>query len=361
MADLPRSPHRGALRSRTYIGIAAAMALQWMPTLLGCCKIRTSRPKTVNEMLHAARLSLAATPDMQLPLNHVAHVDADPRAAPIQLGGGQEGEDGPSLESNQRPWLEEYPLPRVEVDSAPKTINLRRNKWQTFSVGADGIRKWTPVNEGLGALLIREIGRGRGVGRTGRGSGRGSNIQKSSIVEEDEPPVEENKESPRTQEIDEDADNSPPIINDVDSDEEDPPVESKANPVSSSPIILDLDGSSRNHGQSNSQIVSSVKRGDDSRSEDTALTHHRLRVSWDNIESGKVRGPTDRRGLGFSGPPLPLVPRRTVSMHAVCEAPVPRPWMAHAKCTDDSTNALISVPWELIHPISMMRVGTKNK
>eukprot|EP00962_Isochrysis_galbana_P029700 scaffold9550_cov111-Isochrysis_galbana.AAC.5 len=116
-------------------------------------------------------------------------------------------------------------------------------------------------------------------------------------------PVEENKESPRIQEIDEDADNSPPIINDVDSDEEDSPEESKANPVNSSPIILDLDGSSRNPGQSNSQIVSSVKRGDDSRSEDTALTHHRLRVSWDNIESGKVRGPTDRRGLGFSGPP----------------------------------------------------------
>ena len=99
MADLPRSPHRGALRSRTYIGIAAAMALQWMPTLLGYCKIRTSRPETVNEMLHAARLSLAATPSPELPLNRVAHVDADPRAVPIQLGGGQEGgqegEDGP--------------------------------------------------------------------------------------------------------------------------------------------------------------------------------------------------------------------------------------------------------------------------
>eukprot|EP00962_Isochrysis_galbana_P032277 scaffold10577_cov233-Isochrysis_galbana.AAC.1 len=66
---------------------------------------------------------------------------------------------------------------------------------------------------------------------------------------------------------------------------------------------LGVCGSSRNHTQSNRQIVASVKRGDDSRSEDTALTHHRLRVSWDNIESGKVRGPTDRRGLGFSGPP----------------------------------------------------------
>eukprot|EP00962_Isochrysis_galbana_P042890 scaffold16143_cov129-Isochrysis_galbana.AAC.2 len=37
MADLPRSPHRGALRSRTHIGIAAAMALQWMPPLIGYC------------------------------------------------------------------------------------------------------------------------------------------------------------------------------------------------------------------------------------------------------------------------------------------------------------------------------------
>eukprot|EP00962_Isochrysis_galbana_P033750 scaffold11352_cov114-Isochrysis_galbana.AAC.8 len=109
-------------------------------------------------MLHAARLSLAATPNPQLPLNCVAHVDVDPRSAPIQLGGGEESEDGSSLESNQRPWLEEPPLPRIEVDSAPKTINLRRNKWQTYSVGADGIRKWTPVNEGLGALLIREMG-----------------------------------------------------------------------------------------------------------------------------------------------------------------------------------------------------------
>eukprot|EP00962_Isochrysis_galbana_P044545 scaffold17333_cov152-Isochrysis_galbana.AAC.3 len=106
MADLPRSPHRGALRSRTYIGIAAAMALQWMPTLLGYCKIRTSRPRTVNEMLHAARLSLAATPTLELPLKRVAHVDADPRAAPIKLGGGEESEDGPSLESNQRPYPE---------------------------------------------------------------------------------------------------------------------------------------------------------------------------------------------------------------------------------------------------------------
>eukprot|EP00962_Isochrysis_galbana_P049327 scaffold20843_cov112-Isochrysis_galbana.AAC.4 len=52
-------------------------------------------------MLHAARLSLAATPILQnylSILNCVAHVDADPRAAPIKLGGdGEESEDGPAL------------------------------------------------------------------------------------------------------------------------------------------------------------------------------------------------------------------------------------------------------------------------
>eukprot|EP00962_Isochrysis_galbana_P004036 scaffold1124_cov131-Isochrysis_galbana.AAC.11 len=53
-------------------------------------------------MLHEARLSLAATPSPELPLNCVAHVDADPRAAPIQLGGGEASEDGLSLESHRR-------------------------------------------------------------------------------------------------------------------------------------------------------------------------------------------------------------------------------------------------------------------
>eukprot|EP00962_Isochrysis_galbana_P035991 scaffold12366_cov148-Isochrysis_galbana.AAC.2 len=78
----------------------------------------------------------ASLPGDKLPLNRVAHVDADPRAAPIKLGGGEESEDGPSLESNQRPWLDVPPLPRIEVASVPKAINLRRNKWQTYSVGA---------------------------------------------------------------------------------------------------------------------------------------------------------------------------------------------------------------------------------
>eukprot|EP00962_Isochrysis_galbana_P054846 scaffold26486_cov118-Isochrysis_galbana.AAC.2 len=63
------------------------------------------------------------------------------------------------------PWLDAPALPRIEVDSAPKTINLRRNRWQTYSVDADGIRKWTPVGEDLSSFLVREMRRGRGFGR----------------------------------------------------------------------------------------------------------------------------------------------------------------------------------------------------
>eukprot|EP00962_Isochrysis_galbana_P053739 scaffold25262_cov118-Isochrysis_galbana.AAC.1 len=85
-----------------------------------------------------------------------------------------------------------------------------------------------------------------GVGGGGAQLFTGASGAVPTLGGEDETPVEEDKESPRIQEIDEDADNSPPIIKDVDSDEEDSPVESKANPVNSSPIILDLDGSSRN-------------------------------------------------------------------------------------------------------------------
>eukprot|EP00962_Isochrysis_galbana_P032318 scaffold10597_cov124-Isochrysis_galbana.AAC.3 len=62
------------------------------------------------------------------------------------------------------------------------------------------------------------MGRGRGSGRAGRGSGRGSNIQRLETAVEDENSVED-KESPRIKEIEDD--NSPPIIEDYVSDEED--------------------------------------------------------------------------------------------------------------------------------------------
>eukprot|EP00962_Isochrysis_galbana_P061256 scaffold36307_cov124-Isochrysis_galbana.AAC.2 len=157
------------------------------------------------------------------------------------------------------------------------------------------------------------MGRGRGSGRTGRGSGRGSNIQRLEIAEEDETPVEEDKESPRIQEIEEDTDtdNSPPIIKDVDSDEEDLPVDGNSNPVNASPILLDLDGSSRNHSHSNSQIVATVNRGEDSRSEDTALKPSILRKR--RPEEGARMGEEWEGGGGVSGRQGTEVSRRVAA------------------------------------------------
>eukprot|EP00962_Isochrysis_galbana_P029671 scaffold9530_cov104-Isochrysis_galbana.AAC.6 len=67
--------------------------------------------------------------------------------------------------------------------------------------------------------------------------------------------------------------------------------------------------------------------------------------------------------------PTPPRPPSTSSLKSMTRSPpqpasscrrVPCVHRCHIS-TDDSTDALISVPWELIHHISMMRVGTKNK
>ena len=59
MANLPDTPHRSDLRSRTYIGVAAAMALQWMPTLVTHVTKRepteTTPPPTAFDLIQRAR------------------------------------------------------------------------------------------------------------------------------------------------------------------------------------------------------------------------------------------------------------------------------------------------------------------
>jgi len=91
---------------------------------------------------------------------------------------------------------------------------------------------------------------------------------------DDEESVEEVKESPRIEEIGDD--NSPPIIEDYVSDEEDRHADVGPKPASASPIPINLDGLSH--------TAAAVKRGEDSRSEEAALSHHRRRVSWVDID-----------------------------------------------------------------------------
>eukprot|EP00966_Prymnesium_polylepis_P272390 6293067-Prymnesium_polylepis.1 len=59
MARLPPTPDRSAKRSRTYIGIASAMALQWMPVLIAyltSVPASETRP-TAAELLRRAELT----------------------------------------------------------------------------------------------------------------------------------------------------------------------------------------------------------------------------------------------------------------------------------------------------------------
>jgi hypothetical protein len=94
MADLSRFPYRGSLRSRTFVGIAAAMALQWMPAVLKYCRtLVTYHSLSVKEMLEKAREDAAADPPLDLPLSTLQSADSaaeDPRTAPSQLGGVEE-------------------------------------------------------------------------------------------------------------------------------------------------------------------------------------------------------------------------------------------------------------------------------
>jgi hypothetical protein len=99
MADLSRSPHREALRSRTYVGIAADMALQWMPTVMEYCGNNPTRAHTVSDMVAAARRALATIVATTMPIATAQHAsDADPRPVPVQLGGGSDLSAQGSLE-----------------------------------------------------------------------------------------------------------------------------------------------------------------------------------------------------------------------------------------------------------------------
>jgi hypothetical protein len=58
-------------------------------------------------------------------------------------------------------------------------VHLRRNRWHTFTMDANGVSKWRIVNDNLASLLNASLGtrgtgiRGSGRGPLGRGRGRG--------------------------------------------------------------------------------------------------------------------------------------------------------------------------------------------
>jgi hypothetical protein len=63
MADLSRSPNSGSLCSRTYVGIAAAMALQWMPVVLEYCRTSGTYKKPRDAWLNDGVEARPSLPD----------------------------------------------------------------------------------------------------------------------------------------------------------------------------------------------------------------------------------------------------------------------------------------------------------
>ena len=78
-ANLPPSPDRGALRSRTFPGVAAAMALQWLPAVLRHIR-RQEKPKQDGDEMFRQVLEFVNTPR---PLSSSEHYDPDLREASV--------------------------------------------------------------------------------------------------------------------------------------------------------------------------------------------------------------------------------------------------------------------------------------
>lgn len=126
MANLPQSPERGALRSRTYVGIAAAMALQWMPVLLDYCRKTPSRHSHSAAQLFDKAHRPVTTPCYTL-----------------------------TPTSSTRPWESQRPRPMLSL-SPPRLIHRIRSRWHMWRVVDDGPRRlyaWVPLSPTIQALL----------------------------------------------------------------------------------------------------------------------------------------------------------------------------------------------------------------
>ena len=75
-ASLPQSPQRSAIRGRTYLGVAAAMALQWTPVLAQYVGEQQDGIRSKDNDLSAFDLCVAAANRLECPLSvRSKHVD----------------------------------------------------------------------------------------------------------------------------------------------------------------------------------------------------------------------------------------------------------------------------------------------
>ena len=146
MANLPMSPHRGLMRSRTYVGIAGAMAMQWMPVVLDYCRRTPSRPAT------SAASLLSQARDRQS--SQVAPVGSSSSSEPSNVSSVA------AIDMEWRPWLGSPRSSLLPVRPA-RMIRKVRNRWRVWTAvrGAQGSISyaWLPLSPSLASALDAEV------------------------------------------------------------------------------------------------------------------------------------------------------------------------------------------------------------
>ena len=127
LANLSPSPERGELRSRTFIGIAAAMAIQWTPVLLRHLSDQADLDHTTADQLVLRAVNRRKTCDVACvtqspPASEVSTLTTVPEEPPPDAGRPHEW---------RRPWLSKPPA-EVTPILPTNSLRLRHRQWEAL-------------------------------------------------------------------------------------------------------------------------------------------------------------------------------------------------------------------------------------
>ena len=128
LADLPPGPERSARRSRTYRGIAAAMAIQWTPILLEHVRSAPASPRPITAVSLVAAATRAMDPDSILTVGVATH----------------------------RPWELSRPIRDATLFAPVRRLRRLRGRWYALARQEDTeVYSWAPtVDEDNSALEV---------------------------------------------------------------------------------------------------------------------------------------------------------------------------------------------------------------
>ena len=138
LALLSPGPHRGALRSRTYIGIAGAMALQWMPVLINyvVASSSTSPPESALDLVGRAE-SAGRIGQVETTVAPIERIDYSLMEDVVPPPAPDNSEASPENQLQWPPWLNDRSKPRIP--HLPITQMRRRHgRWRALRGVVDG-------------------------------------------------------------------------------------------------------------------------------------------------------------------------------------------------------------------------------